>query len=231
MQMTGFKAILAGSAALVLAAAGASAQTASQGAQDHALSEQEVQNFFRDTEQTITQAMKSGDFAAVQEWAAKHVAEDAAFSPTIEFFGGGERKGFTSLTLNKDDMMKVGGIVGGVLSGPNRQGIEDYSLEITMTDFKHIVPNAALVKTEIRERGRLAFPDTPVAAAGGDKTRATAMKTAPAIDTRPRAQAGSGAEMEGIARCVHVIQRSDQPSEFRELQMGLTTCQIEAHFD
>lgn len=217
--MNGLQSILAASAALALASAAAQAQ-------DRQLSEQEVQQFLNETEQSITEAVKSGDFTKIRDWTENRIADGASFTASVEFFAGDERKGFTSLTLSKEDMVKLGGISAGVLSAMQKGGIEDYSLQIEMTGFTPIGPNAALVKTEMTERGRFLFPQTAAAGMSGPQASGA---TQTGADSRPRAEAGGkAAEMEGTAQCSHIIQRAEGAEE---LQMGLTTCHAEARLD
>src|SRR5690606_27893201 len=97
-----------------------------------------------------------------------------------------------------------------VLSGMQNDAIEDYSLTIEMTGFTPIGPNAAMVTTEMTERGRIGIP-----AAGGSADGTPA----------DRAQAAGAAAMEATAQCSHIIQRA---AGAKELQMGLTTCLADA---
>lgn len=191
--MTGLKPILAGSAALLLAAAGAQAQT-QQTSKDQQLSEQEVEKFLGDTEQSLTQAVKSGDFGKILEWTQSRIADGATFTAGMEFYAGDERKGFTSLTLTKDDMVRLGGISAGILSGLQKEAIEDYSLQIEMTDFTPIGPNVAMVRTEITESGRIAFPASSPDMAGrqsGATTLGQSTKQGSALTPPAGSQQGS----------------------------------------
>ncbi len=177
--MTGLKPILAGSAALLLAAAGAQAQTQQPSqsqtpSQEQQLSEQEVQDFLDDAQESMTEAVNSGDFGKILEWTQNSIADGAVFNAGMELYAGDERKGFTSLTLTKDDMVRLGGISAGILSGLQRGAIEDYSLEIEMTDFTPIGPNAAMVRTEIVERGRLSLTGASSPAMAGKQSGAAA---------------------------------------------------------
>ena len=204
--MTGLKAVLAGCGAVLLAAGGAQAQS-------QELSEQEVQTFLSDAEQTLAEAARSADFAQILDWTKQRIADDATFTIGMNIFAGETRKGYVSLTLTKDDMVGLGGISAGVLSGMQKDAIEDYSLTMEMTGFTPIGPNAAMVTTEMTESGRIGIP-----AAGGS---ADAQSGTPA----DRAQAAGAAAMEATAQCSHIIQRA---AGAKELQMGLTTCLADA---
>lgn len=218
--MTGLKSLLAGSATLMLVTV-----TVGAHAQDQQLSEQEVEAFLEQTEQSMTQAVQNADFDKVLDWTENRIAEDANFSMALEIFAGDERKGFTSLSLSKEDLVKLGGISAGVLSGMKKDAIEDYSLEIEMTDFTPIGPNAAFVQTKMTERGRIAFPEKDSGETAGAPDSASSAQSSTA-DTRPRGQAGGqAAEMEGTVQCSHIIQRSEGS---QDLQMGLTNCKGEA---
>jgi len=219
--MTGLKSLLAGSATLMLVTV-----TVGAHAQDQQLSEQEVEAFLEQTEQSMTQAVQNADFDKVLDWTENRIAEDANFSMALEIFAGDERKGFTSLSLSKEDLVKLGGISAGVLSGMKKDAIEDYSLEIEMTDFTPIGPNAAFVQTKMTERGRIAFPPMASSPTQDEQGASTSAQQSGAADTQPRGQAGGqAAEMEGTVQCSHIIQRSEGS---QDLQMGLTNCKGEA---
>lgn len=221
--MTVRKALVAGAAVAAFALAG---QAEAQQKQQQ-LSEQEVQQFFQQAEQTMTRAVKKGDFAQVLDWAEKNIADEATFSASLDLVAGEERKGFVSVTLNKDDVVKLGGVFTGMLSGMHGDAIQDYSLQIEVTDVTPIGSDAAMVRTEITESGTLRMPQVTAAGSKGAAARQQQeqKQAAQPSGQPPRGQAGAqSAEFEAVADCTHLVRRAETGGD---LMMGLTNCQGE----
>lgn len=185
---------------------------AQQGQQD--LSAQEVKDFLAAAEQDLTQAVRAGDYERLLDWTENNLAEGAIFSMSQEFYVGDERKGFAVTSLDKQDMLRLGRVAVGAMSGMPDRAVRDYALDIEVVNVDPIGPNAATVTTRIAESGKLALPR---GAASGD--------TASAAAAEPAA-GGDSIEIEATARCIHLVQRGEAADQ---LMIGLTTCEARAH--
>lgn len=225
----GSKAVLLGTAtSLFLFGSAAQAQNTSQG-----LSEEEVRSFFDTMQQDMTEAVEAGDFERLVEWSQDSVAEEATFTVSNEVYRGDERKSISIVTLDKEDMMRLGQAAAGMMSGMQGQPVQDYSLEIEITDFTPIGTDAANVTAEFTESGTLAVQPPQTADAGQpDETVQTG-----SVETDGQ-QAGSGEEItqmaggqslriEATAQCNHVVHRGETEDQ---LVIGLSTCQARTDF-
>ncbi|MCT7374203.1 hypothetical protein [Chelativorans salis] len=224
-MMNTTRAIFAGTAASLLVLAGpAGAQQQGQN-----LTEDQVRSFFDSMEQETMQAVQAGDFQRLIGWTQNNIADEATFSVTNEIYRGDDRKGFSAMTLGKGDVLGISRAAVGMMSGMNNgQPVQDYSLQVEVTDFKPAGPDAATVTTEITESGTLSMPPAHTAAASqpDDETLQTGSTQA---DTQQQGSGQTSAQgeaqslqFEATAQCSHLIHRGETGDQ---LVMGLSTCQ------
>lgn len=163
-------------------------------AQEEALTRQEVEAYFDQVRQEATEMARAGELDRMVEWIDRNVADGAEFQVSMAIVRGGERKGFAALTLDKQDMRQMGGLMAGIFG---QQQIEDYSLEIEVGEVTAHGPDAATVRTSWTESFTVRVPQGEGA-------------------ERPD---GESLSAEGVADCVQVIERDGDG-----LAMGLMTC-------
>lgn len=187
-----------------------------QAAAQELLSEDEVRSFFDDMGRTAVEAVRSKDHDALLEWTRKSVADGATISFTAEFLAGGERKALLVGTFDKDDMVRLGRVALGMLSGGSGGGIENYDLDIQVSGVEPLGPNAATVTAVYTETATFTAPGAPAAAEAKTSAQAGSSGTG-------AAQAGASAiEMKATAECRHVVRRA---AAAEPLALGLTTCE------
>ncbi|MFC6487868.1 hypothetical protein [Nitratireductor sp. GCM10026969] len=216
------KAIFLGTAAGLLIAGG---PVQAQQAQN--LTEDEVRSFFDTMQQDVTEAVEAGDFERLVEWTQNRIAEEAVFSVSNEVYRDDERKSFAVVSLDKEDMVRLGHMAAGMLSGMQGQPLQDYSLEIQVRDVTPIGADAASVTAEFTESGTLTMPQhgAPDAAAVDESMQTGATGTEPQQaetgDTAAQQQ-GRSVRIEANAECNHVVHRGETEDQ---LVIGLSTCQ------
>lgn len=178
-----------------------------QAQQQQSLSAEEVKSYLQSAEQELTQAVETGQYQKAIDWSERNIADGASFFVSEEFYVGEVRKSFTVASLNKQDMLQLGRIAVGIMSGMQGQPIENYALNIEVTDVQAIGPDAATVKTRISESGSFAMPGAT--GTGGQQRDAKKI------------------HVEATADCNHVIARAEQGER---LQIGMTNCQARATF-
>jgi hypothetical protein len=210
---TRIKTMALGTAACLLLASGPL-----QAQQD--LTEEDVRGFFDSARQDLSEAVQSGEFDRVLDWSRNNIADGATFSVSNEFYSGDERKGFAVASLDKQDMMRFGRAAVGMLSGMQDRPIEDYSLEIEVTDVQLVGPNAATVTARFTESGALALADEHMAAASG---REDDLQTG-STGAEPQRASGQTLEFEAAAECSHLVYRGESEDQLR---LGMSTCKAE----
>jgi hypothetical protein len=145
------KSIMAGTmlAGLVLVAGPAGAQ--------QQVSKQEVQGFFQKAQQELTEVVKAGDVERLTRLVQEHVADGANFAVSMEVVAGDRRKAFTTVSLDKQDVIRFQRIVLTTLE--MRDAIRDYELRIEVTEVNPMGADAALVQTRINDSGSLRAPE------------------------------------------------------------------------
>lgn len=98
---------------------------------------------------------------------------------------GDQPKGFAALTLDRDDMLRVGGVFAGAFQ---QQGIDDYSLEVELDEVISHGPGAATAHVRWTET---------LALAGGQDSDAGQVT------------------IEQVAECSHVIERTGGDDQLR----------------
>jgi hypothetical protein len=167
----------------------------------HEITAQEVEAYFQQVQEEASELVRGDELHRIVEWIDEHFADGAVLQANMNIVHGEDRKGFLSMTLDKDDLTTVGG----AFAGPfGQMGFEDFSLEVEVFNVIPHGPDAATVTTRWTERVTLALPP---AGAG---------------DAEP--EAGS-ATIEEVVDCTQIVQRNGE-----RLQMGLMTCTGELRF-
>ncbi|HVL74224.1 MAG TPA: hypothetical protein VM434_20310 [Beijerinckiaceae bacterium] len=197
------KSIVAGTAlvGLVLAAGPASAQ--------QPVSKQEVQSFFQKAQQELTQVVKAGDVDRLTKLVREYVADGATFAVSMEVMAGDRRKAFTTVSLDKQDIIRFQRIVLTTLE--MRDAIQDYELRIEVAEVNPIGADTALVRTRINDSGSLRAP--------ADVTGAIQPGGQPGTQ-----QAGQALRFERTVTCNQMLRREGQD----RFVIGISNCEGQA---
>lgn len=198
-----------------------------------ALSEQETRSFLDRVEQSVATAVNAQDYAQLIEWMDEYVSDGASFFVSEEIVVGDDRKSFSVATLNKNDMMRLGRIAVGFLSGMPGQSLENYSLDIEVSDVTQVAPGAVTTTARITETASIPVPASRTSgetAPGGQAQPPAdpADQQAPAGQAQPEADAAGQQPPTGSfqiaseAQCNMLIRR-DGGSD--RLMIGMTNCQ------
>jgi hypothetical protein len=175
------------------------------------LTEQEVKRFFDTTEKDMTEAVRGGQSERLLEWTRKHVADEATFMISTEVYAGDRRKSFSVSTLDKKDMLRLGGLISGAANGVEGHRIQDYDLEMDVTRVDLIGADAAVVTGQVKESGKLAIgPKVSAAGDGSDKAGDRKGQSRPVT-------------FEATGECRYLVHRGEEAGQ---LMLGMTTCQV-----
>jgi hypothetical protein len=167
---------------------------------EHEITSQEVEAYFQEVQEEATEIVSADELHRIVEWIDEHFADGAVLQANMNIVHGEDRKGFLSMTLDKDDLTAVGG----AFAGPfGQMDFEDFSLEVEVFEVIPHGPGAATVTTRWTERFTLALPPMGEGA---------------------EPEAGS-ATIEEVVDCTQVVQRNGE-----RLQMGLMTCTGDMRF-
>jgi hypothetical protein len=167
---------------------------------EHVITSQEVEAYFQEVQDEATEIVRAGELHRIVEWIDQHFADGAVLQANMNIVHGEDRKGFISMTLDKDDLTAVGG----AFAGPfGQMDFEDFSLEVEVFDVVSHGPGAATVTTRWTERFALAMPP---AGEGGETGAGTVA-------------------IEEVVDCTQIVQRNGE-----RLQLGLMTCTGEMRF-
>lgn len=181
-----------------LTAAGHAPAQAQEGQQ--ALSADEVRSFFESMGEDVTQAVRSGDYETLLDWTESRIADEATFVMSQELYVGEERKAFSVTSLDKQDMVRFGHIMMGMMSRMPNDALQDYELTVEVVEVHPIGPNAATATTRFTESGKFAM-------AGGEAAGQSSAEPA---------------QIEVTAECTHLLRRDEGSGD---LMLGLSTCQ------
>ena len=180
-------------------------------AQQQELTEEEVRSYLEQLQEEATEIVRGKEFQRIDEVTDRHIAEGAVFAVTGEMMKNDRRKTFMAATLEREDVMALKHKAVGMMQGID---IEDYTLDVEVSEVRAHGPGAATVKATWTDGGA-------ISPAADGKTRRGA--TAPeATGQQPEARRLT---FERSFECHHVIQR-----EGEQLKIGLTTCQGEVRF-
>lgn len=167
-------------------------------AEQHEVTSEAVTAYFEQIREEATELVRAQELGRMVEWIERHIADGAVLQATINVVHGEESKGFATLTLDRNDMLRVSRVFAGMFQ---QQPIKDYSLAVEIIDVVSHGPGA--VTARVRWRESMAFDP----GAAGEKA------------------ADGGAEagqltIEEVVDCSHVVQRADDD----RLTIGLSTC-------
>ncbi len=117
--------------------------TATQG-----LAKEDVRKYLHRICEEAKDLMQAYDPQLVLDWTKTNLAEGAAFQADIRIQKDGAHTGSVAMTLEKDDILQLGGLFG-ALAGKN--GIADYSLDVKIKDVISHGADAATVKATWHE--------------------------------------------------------------------------------
>jgi hypothetical protein len=171
------------------------------------LTEQEVKRFFDTTEKDMTEAVRGGHWKRLLEWTRKHVANEATFMISAEVYDGDQRKSFSVSTLDKKDMLRLGGLISGAANGMQGHRIQDYDLEMDVTRVDPIGPDAAVVTGRVKESGKFAM---------GSASDGSGKQTEQKGESR-------AVRFEATGECRYLVHRGEEAGQ---LMIGMTNCQV-----
>lgn len=193
--------ILCAAAAAVLATAAPARAQPDQ----EPLSAAAVEDFFGRMEQDAVRMVRSGAFEELLDWVTDNIAEEATFAVSETFHAADRPKGFAVLFLDRRDVLAFTRSAVGMMSAMPDGALQDYSLEIQVTEVIPAGPDAATATTRIVESGSF------VLSGGGAPGSAAAADAAPV-------------EMTATAECSHLVRRDAVADR---LLLGMTHCQAD----
>lgn len=198
--MTITRTLVCAGAALGIAASG------SAFAQER-LSQDEVRSFLQAASADIQQILQARELPQILDWTRQNIAETARFSVTSTLEAEGERKMFTTVHLDKDDLVLLQRMALSAMYADPAAQLADVTFEIEVVEVQPIGADTAIARTRIIEGATIErAPEAEVAEAPAD------------VDVTGALQ---GARIESVSMCEHVIQRAP---DAERLQIGMTTC-------
>jgi hypothetical protein len=193
-------AIATGVATLVALAGSARAQT-------RELTADEVKLYFSQVQQDVMQLVRSGNIEGIDEWADRHVANDAHFKIFVEASHDNMPKMWSAIDLDKADAQRMRAMLGGQVL----RSIQDYSLKIDVGRVVPHGPDAATVKVTYTDSVKLMPPAAAAAAAGQAQST---------VGQAPQTGAQQNAvEIKRAFDCDQLLVR-----EQGQLKIGLSSC-------
>ncbi len=111
------------------------------------LSTEDVRKYLQRICEEAEGLMRDYDPRMVAEWTDTNVADGASFQVDIRVQKDGVHTGSIAMTLQKEDILQLGGMFGAA----GKQGIADYSLDVNLRDVVTHGTDAATVKVTWRE--------------------------------------------------------------------------------
>jgi len=162
----------------------------------------EVDAYLRTVEQDATEIVRSRQLERIATWIQDNIADGAVFQTSINISASNKRKGFADLSLEKQDLLRIGGVFAGSFQ---KQEIEDYSLEATALEVVSQGPGVATAKIRWVERMR--------------------SKVAGPTDGSEKASKSAEITLESATDCNHLLRRMEG-----RLIIGLSTCTADLKF-
>src|SRR5258706_619611 len=187
--MKSLTAVVVGSAASVLILSGfAFAQQQSQQQQQYQqgptqqLTVREARQFMSGIERDINQMVQTCNLSRLRQWTQNNIADNAVLNRTNAIETEGQSRAISSITITKPDLLRLQRFV---LSGMSDKlnAIEDFRLDIQVVNVQPVGDSAALVKSRISERARLAPRQGETGGRVGEQRESTTGQA-------PRAQPG-----------------------------------------
>jgi hypothetical protein len=238
--------IVAGSAASVLLmSVNALAQQQSQPYQQQyqqgqQLGNREVRQFMSGIEHDVNQMVQSGDLSRLRQWTQNHVADHAILNRTNSIETEGHSRIVSSVTITKPDLMRLQGFVLSSMSD-KLKNVEDFRLDIQVTNVEPVGDSAAIVKSRIKEHATLAPHKGEGSRMGeqrGDYTTGQGQRNPEAGEDfdegrqrgrQPFRGQQANIQIEAEATCSHLIERSRDGGHL-QIGMGVCDATTEAQF-
>ncbi|WP_237173999.1 hypothetical protein [Paracandidimonas lactea] len=122
------------------------------------LSTDDVRKYLQRICREAEDMMRTFDPALITEWMETNLLDGTAVQADLRIAKNGSHVGTTTLTLEKEDLLQMGGIFG---SMANRDNISDYSLEVNIHDVVTHGADAATVKVTWHEHITFSGPPAP----------------------------------------------------------------------
>lgn len=114
----------------------------------------EVRQYFQTIEQNISEWIQSGNLNRLRQWTMNNIADNAVLSGSRSIWGNDQHKIFMSATLTKQDLLALQRFA--LSSMPDLANrLDNYSLDIQVTNIRPVGDSAAVVSTQISESGTL----------------------------------------------------------------------------
>lgn len=180
-------------------------------AQQRELSADEAKQFFAQVQQDATKLVQGGDPAAIRQWTARHLTDDAKFRVLVETLHDNQPKAWSAADLEKADIERMQGLMGGALL----RSIQDYALHIDVTTVVPHGPDAATVQATWSDSAKIVPPAQRAAAQTQNTVGQAPQNGAPPTTV----------QFKRTAQCDHLLVR-----EQGELKLGLSTCRGQVQF-
>jgi len=131
------------------------------------LAKEDIRKYLHRICEEAKDLMQAYDPQMVLAWTETNLAEGAAFQADIRIQKDGAHTGSVAMTLEKDDILQLGGLFGTLAS---KNSIADYSLDVKIKDVISHGTDAATVKATWHEH--IVF-QTPSGAGQDEKSRIT----------------------------------------------------------
>lgn len=154
--------LLSGAAVLGLLAGGPALaqqqgqQQFQQSGQQQGLNRNEIQQFFSQAENNLTQAVRNGNPQQIQQWTQQHIADEATFVGLMQAYGqrSNQPKGWIVMTGDKQELLDRRQAM--FNAAPELlNALQDYDLQIQVQQVTPISENVSVVETRIRESGSI----------------------------------------------------------------------------
>lgn len=150
---------------------------------EHDITGEEVEAYFGEVQEEAAEIMRAGELHRMIAWIEDNFADGAVLQASMNVIRGDEHKAFIAMTLDKDDLLRMGGMFAGAFQ---QMDIEDFALEVEVIDVIPHGPGAASVTSQWRESFTVAMPATDGEPAAGPLM------------------------VEEVADCTQVVQRSGE---------------------
>lgn len=114
----------------------------------HGLSKEDVRRYLHRICEEAKDLMEAYDPQLVLDWTETNLADGAAFQADIRIQKEGIHTGSVAMTLEKEDILQLGGLFGTLAS---KSAIADYSLDVKIKDVISHGSDAATVKVTWHE--------------------------------------------------------------------------------
>lgn len=112
------------------------------------LSPADIRKYLKCICEEAEELMRDYDPQSILEWTDTNILDGACFQVDVRITKDGAHTGSIALTLEKEDLLQLGGIFG---VAAKKENIVDYSLDLTLRDVVTHGTEAATVKVTWRE--------------------------------------------------------------------------------